>query len=172
MIKLIEKQKIIISHYREGKSQRQISKDLNINRRTIGKYIKDYEDKKAKLSNSKSNCSNKEELIADLVEDPKYDTSSRKKIKLTDEIISRIKFYLRENDTKRAEGRVKQQKKKIDIYEALREEGFDISYTTICSTIRNIKKEGKEAYIRQEYELGEVCEFDFRRGKTYYCRQK
>jgi len=42
MIKLIEKQKIIISHYREGKSQRQISKDLNINRRTIGKYIKDY----------------------------------------------------------------------------------------------------------------------------------
>jgi hypothetical protein len=116
--------------------------------------------------------SNKEELIADLVENPKYDTSSRKKVKLTDEIMSRIKFYLRENDTKRAEGRAKQQKKKIDIYEALREEGFDISYTTICSTIRNIKKEGKEAYIRQEYELGEVCEFDFRRGKTYYCRQK
>jgi transposase len=157
---LIEKQKIIISHYRKGKSQRQISKDLNINRRTIGKYIKDYEDKKAKLANSKSNC-NKEELIADLVEDPKYDTSSRKKVKLTAEIMSRIKFYLRENDTKRAEGRAKQQKKKIDIYEALREEGFDISYTTICSTIRNIKKEGKEAYIRQEYELGEVCEFDW-----------
>jgi len=160
MIKLIEKQKIIISHYRKGKSQRQISKDLNINRRTIGKYIKDYEDKKAKLVNSKSNY-HKEELIADLVEDPKYDTSSRKKVKLTDEIMSRIKFYLRENDTKRAEGRAKQQKKKIDIYEALREEGFDISYTTICSTIRNIKKEGKEAYIRQEYELGEVCEFDW-----------
>jgi transposase len=160
MIKLIEKQKIIISHYRKGKSQRQISKNLNINRRTIGKYIKDYEDKKAKLVNSKSNY-HKEELIADLVEDPKYDTSSRKKVKLTAEIMSRIKFYLRENDTKRAEGRAKQQKKKIDIYEALREEGFDISYTTICSTIRNIKKEGKEAYIRQEYELGEVCEFDW-----------
>jgi transposase len=125
MIKLIEKQKIIISHYRKGKSQRQISKNLNINRRTIGKYIKDYEDKKAKLVNSKSNY-HKEELIADLVEDPKYDTSSRKKVKLTDEIMSRIKFYLRENDTKRAEGRAKQQKKKIDIYEAIREEGFDI----------------------------------------------
>jgi DNA-binding CsgD family transcriptional regulator len=39
MIKLIEKQKIIMSHYREGKSQRQISKELNINRRTISKYI-------------------------------------------------------------------------------------------------------------------------------------
>jgi transposase len=162
MIKLIEKQKIIISHYREGKSQRQISKELGINRRTIRKYIKDYEIKKAKLSNSKSNCSNKEELIADLVE----------KVKLTDEIISRVKFYLRENEVKRAEGKVKQQKKKIDIYEALREEGFDIGYTTVCNTISNIKAEAKEAYIRQEYELGEVCEFDFRRGKTYYCRQK
>ncbi len=171
MIKLIEKQKIIISHYRKGKSQRQVSKGLNINRRTIGKYIKDYEDKKAKLVNSKSNY-HKEELIADLVEDPKYDTSSRKKVKLTDEIMSRIKFYLRENDTKRAEGKVKQQKKKIDIYEVLREEGFDIGYTTVCNTISNIKAEAKEAYIRQEYELGEVCEFDFRRGKTYYCRQK
>ena len=161
MIKLIEKQKIIISHYRKGKSQRQISKDLNINRRTIGKYIKDYEDKKAKLSNSKSNCSNKEELIADLVENPKYDTSTREKVKLTDEIMSRVKFYLRENEVKRAEGKVKQQKKKIDIYEVLREEGFDIGYTTVCNTISNIKAEAKEAYIRQEYELGEVCEFDW-----------
>lgn len=71
---------------------------------------------------------------------------------MTDKILDRIKFYLRENITKRAEGRAKQQKKKIDIYEALREEGLDISYTTICSTIRNIKKENKEAYIRQEYE--------------------
>lgn len=160
MIKLIEKQKIIISHYREGKSQRQIERELGINRRTIRKYIKDYEDKKAKLANSKSHC-NKEELIADLVENPRYDTSNRKKVKLTDKIMDRIKFYLRENDTKRAEGRAKQQKKKIDIYEALREEGFDISYSTVCSTIRNIEKEAKEAYIRQEYELGDVCEFDW-----------
>ena len=160
MIKLIEKQKIIISHYREGKSQRQIERELGINRRTISKYIKDYENKKAKLANSKSNC-NKEELIADLVEDPKYDTSNRKKVKLTDEIMSRINFYLRENEVKRAEGRAKQQKKKIDIYEALREEGFDLSYSTVCSTIRNVEKEAKEAYIRQEYELGEACEFDW-----------
>jgi len=49
MIKLIEKQKIIISHYREGKSQRQIERDVGINRRTIRKYIKDYERKKLSL---------------------------------------------------------------------------------------------------------------------------
>ena len=84
---------------------------MGINRKAIRKYIKDYESKKTKLANSKSQ-GNKEELIADIVENPKYDNSSRKKVKLTDEIIDRIKSYLRENGTKRAEGKVKQQKKK------------------------------------------------------------
>jgi len=120
MIKLIEKQKIIISHSQKGKSQRQIAREMNLNRRTIARYVKDYERKKAKLTDSKKN-SNKEELIADIVENPKYDTSKRKKAKLTEEIIDKIKFYLRENETKRIEGKSKQQKKKIDIYEAFNE---------------------------------------------------
>ncbi len=160
MIKLIEKQKIIISYLRKGKSQRQIAREMDLNRRTIAKYIKDYETKKARLTGSKGN-SNQEELIADIVEDPRYDTSNRKKVKLTEEVIDRIKFYLRENETKRTEGKAKQQKKKIDIHEALKEEGFDIGYTTTCNTVRKINKEAKEAYIRQEYKLGEVCEFDW-----------
>ncbi|MDP2960121.1 MAG: helix-turn-helix domain-containing protein, partial [candidate division Zixibacteria bacterium] len=160
MIKLIEKQKIIITYFRKGKSQREIAQDLHINRRTVAKYIEGYETKKAQLTDSKGN-SNQEELIADIVEDPKYDTSSRKKVKLTDEIINRIRFYLKENETKRAEGKAKQQKKKIDIYEVLKEEGFDIGYTTTCNTIRKINEEAKEAYIRQEYAFGEVCEFDW-----------
>ncbi|OFW54401.1 MAG: hypothetical protein A2163_02195 [Actinobacteria bacterium RBG_13_35_12] len=160
MIKLIEKQKIIITYSRKGKSQRQIAREMGLNRRTITKYIKDYETKKVQLTDSKGN-SNQEELIADIVEDPRYDTSNRKKVKLTDEIMSRIKFYLRENETKRAEGKTKQQKKKIDIHEALKEEGFDIGYTTTCNTVKKINKEAKEAYIRQEYKLGEVCEFDW-----------
>ncbi|MEA1970557.1 MAG: IS21 family transposase, partial [Thermodesulfobacteriota bacterium] len=158
--KLIEKQKIIISHFQKGKSQRQIARQMGLNRRTIAKYVKDYERKKDKLTNSKGN-SNQEELIADIAENPGYDTSNRKKVKLTEEIIDRIKYYLKENESKRAEGKTKQQKKKIDIYEALKEKGFDLSYSTTCNTIRKIKKEAKEAYIRQEYEFGEVCEFDW-----------
>ncbi len=160
MIKLIEKQKIIITYFQKGKSQRQIAREMDLNRRTVAKYVKGYETKKTQLADSKENT-NQEELIADIVEDPKYDTSNRKKVKLTEEIIDRIKFYLRENETKRAEGKAKQQKKKIDIYEALKEEGFDIGYTTTCNTVRKINKEAKEAYIRQEYAFGEVCEFDW-----------
>jgi hypothetical protein len=110
---------------------------MGLNRRTITKYIKDYETKKPQLTDSKEN-SNQEELIVDIVEDPRYDTSNRKKVKLTDETIDKIKFYLKENEIKRAEGKAKQQKKKIDIYEALKEEGFDIGYTTTCNTTRKI----------------------------------
>jgi len=83
---------------------------MGLNRRTITKYIKDYERKKAKITDS-----NKDELIADIVENPKYDTSKRKKVKLTEEIIDSIKFYLRENETKRM-GRKDQTAKEKDRY--------------------------------------------------------
>jgi len=39
MIKLIEKQKIIIAYHNQKKSQRTIARDLGLNRRTVAKYI-------------------------------------------------------------------------------------------------------------------------------------
>ncbi len=159
MIELIDKQKIIISYYREGKTQRQIKRETGINRKTIRRYIREYEEKKNILIASKD--SDRSELIADIVEKPKYDTSKRYKVKLTDEIISRIEFYLKQNEEKKATGRSKQQKKKIDILEALKEEQFDIGYTTVCNAITNIGRKQKEAYIRQQYAPGESAEFDW-----------
>ena len=156
---MIDKQKIIISNHREGKSQRQIERETGINRKTIRKYIGEYDKKKDILTGEKG-CENPE-LIADIVEKPKYDTSKRFKVKLTDKIISRIKSYLSENEEKRATGRSKQQKKKIDILEALKDEGFDIGYTTVCNAITNIERKKKEAYIRQQYSPGESAEFDW-----------
>ena len=159
MIKLIDKQKIIIMYLNEGKTQRQISRELKINRKTIRRYIRGYDKKKKELldANPEENTA----LISDIVSKPAYNSSLRKKIKLTDEIISRIKFYLDENTQKRATGRSKQTKAKIDIWQALIEEGYDIGYTTVCNTIRGIEREDKEAYIRQEYLPGKVAEFDW-----------
>ena len=152
----MDKQEIILSHFRDGKSQWQIHRDTGISRKTIRKYVKEYEDRKRKLMGTKDT-----ELIADIVSPPKYDSSNRVRRKLTDEMIERIHFFLRENEIKRSTGRSKQQKKKIDIYEVLLEEGYDISYPTICNYIRETCKEEKEAYIRQEYQPGEICEFDW-----------
>lgn len=52
MIRLTDKQKIIISYYREGKTQRQISREEGISRKTIRKYLREYEEKKKKLMES------------------------------------------------------------------------------------------------------------------------
>jgi predicted transcriptional regulator len=93
MIKLIDKQKIIIMYFNEGLSGRQIEKELHISRKTISRYIREYEQKKNKLMEAKE--ADNSTLIADIVEKPQYDISGRKKVKLTDEIISRIRFFLK-----------------------------------------------------------------------------
>ncbi|MBM3706175.1 MAG: IS21 family transposase [Actinobacteria bacterium] len=160
MIKLIDKQKIIIMNTNEGKSQRQISRELNIDRKTIRRYLREYNKKKSHLLEGKDPDKNLI-LIPDIVSKPKYNSSMRKKVKLTDEIIAKIKFYLDENRAKRATGRSKQVKAKIDIWQALVEDNYDIGYTTVCNAIREIDREEKEAYIRAEYTPGKVAEFDW-----------
>ena len=54
-----------------------------------------------------ANDSQKEELTADIIETPGYDTHSRKKVKLTEEMMDRIQFYLQENEQKKKEGKYK-----------------------------------------------------------------
>lgn len=171
MICLNEKQKIILKHYHEGKTQRAISRETGISRKTIRSYIKRYEEKRAALAENNDPEANNE-LISSIVEKPKYDSSSREKLKLNKEVIDEIKHHLEENEKKRAIGRHKQQKKKIDIYEALQKKGYDIGYTTVCNTVRHLDKETKEAYIKQEYGPGEVCEFDWTEVKLTIAGQK
>lgn len=48
MISLMNKQEIILSHFREEKSQWDIHRETGISRKTIRKYIKEYEKKKWK----------------------------------------------------------------------------------------------------------------------------
>ncbi|MEG6568116.1 IS21 family transposase, partial [Thermoanaerobacterium saccharolyticum] len=50
---------------------------------------------------------------------------------------------------------------------ALREEGYDIGYTSVCQTINEILNDQKEAYIKAEYQLGDVCEFDWGEVKLF-----
>ena len=156
LISLVDKQEIILAHLRDGISQRKLERTTGICRKTISKYIKDYEKKKAALLESPST-----ELIVDLVEPPKYNSAGRMKRKLDSTIIRRIDEMLLENQVKRETGRRKNQKKKIDIFETLQEEGFDIGYSTVCNYVRDKLQEGQEAFIRQEYSPGEVCEFDW-----------
>ncbi len=157
------KQEIIIQNYREGKSQRSISRDLRISRKTVKKYIEEYESLLSKGS------SNDQVLSGYLSTPPTSKHSKRTKLKLTQDVTGFIDKLLADNELKKQQGLRKQLLKKYDIYEQLTLQGFDVGYTTVCNYVRSktLKSQNREAYIRQEFEPGDVCEFDWGEVKLF-----
>jgi predicted transcriptional regulator len=123
-------------YLREGKSQREIARVTGIDRKTVRKYVSEYENKKKEIEQ----CSNEVhtgELIQDLVEAPKYKVGVRAKRVMTPEVEQKIMAHLKENEEKRKKGLRKQIKKPMDIFEALYAEGVEISYSSVLRTIRH-----------------------------------
>jgi len=58
----------------------------------------------------------KVDLIEDITKAPKYKSSERTKTAITDEVLDKLKTFLKENETKRLTGFSKQHMKKIDMY--------------------------------------------------------
>ena len=158
MIGMTTKQLIIIRHFRQGQSQRKISRDLGLHRKTVRRYIEEYEQGRQNQGGKKDGES--EALLETIHHPPRYDSSKRIRRKLTTEIIEQIDEYLAQNAIKRSSGRGKQVMKKIDVWEALVAADYDISYPSVCNYIRS-REWKKEAFIRQVYSPGSVCEFDW-----------
>ena len=90
MISMYTKQEIILRSYREGKSQRCISVELSIHRKTVSKFITDYEDWKT---------SNKDAPLSCYLSQPaRYDSSNRGRVVLTTEVESIIDNLLSLNE--------------------------------------------------------------------------
>ena len=151
------KQEIILRSHRDGFSQRQITIDLGISRKTVSKYISQYN---LLLASGKTVS---QALSVCLSEPPAYNSNTRGKIRLTQEVETAINLLLGQNQKKRMSGLSKQQLKKIDILALLHGQGFDIGYTTVCNYIRDKETTPRqqEAFIRQVYEPGSSCEFDW-----------
>jgi len=157
MLKMNTKQEIILRYYRDGHSQRRISREIGICRKTVKKYLVEYEKERNKEPPKQGALT---ALNNSILQSPKYDSSTRKKRRLTQELAEQIDKYLLGNKEKRRNGRRKQILKKIDIWEALKAAGYQIGYTTVCNYIRS-QQNNKETYIRQAYEPCGVCEFDW-----------
>lgn len=157
------KQEIIIKSYREGQSQRSISRDLQVNRKTVKKYIEEYE------AHLQADPKQEGTLGKYLSEAPVYNLKARPRYKLTKEIQEAINKHLEENADKKSKGLRKQLLKKCDIHEQINARGFEIGYTTVCNYIRAklSTSQVKEAYIRQLYQPGQTCEFDWGEIKLY-----
>lgn len=160
MIVLKQKQKIILSHI-NGKSNRSIAAELHISKDTVNKYVNEYEHQKSQLLLMNQEA-DKEELIQTIVAKPKYNSENREPVKVTPEMLNAIEECLKINEWRRANGMSKQQMKKIDIHAYLvNNKKFDISYSTVRRLAKSIEDRHREAFIRQEYDYGDVCEFDW-----------
>jgi len=92
------KQEIIIRSYREGKSQRQIARELQLSRRTIKKYIDEYE---SVIEYSASPAIAQSTYLSTA---PVYKCGIREKLKLTREVQAVIDGLLSLNRQKKQEG--------------------------------------------------------------------
>lgn len=84
MISMYTKQEIIIKCYKQGESLRKISRDLNISRKTVKKYLEIYENQ---LKESESTESAQVLYFSD---PPIYKSTNRSKVKLTHDVLTDI----------------------------------------------------------------------------------
>lgn len=158
-------QQILMMYTQEGKSCRAIARLVGMNRETVGKHIKQYEERRKQLLAEGSSSIEIGALIESLTTAPKYKVGNRAKRKLTEAMEQKIREHLKENEEKRRKGQRKQQKKPMDIFESMEAEGMKISYSTVLRVIRSLEQQPKEAFIKASYEQGDVCEFDWGEAK-------
>lgn len=151
----------IIKLKEQGYSNRKVEKMLKINRKTIAKYWNEYQTNIEKLNNTKDDLEIKE-IQEKIVAKPKYNSKNRVKRKITPEFITALKNILNEElEKEKILGTNKQALTKLQIYELLKKQGFDVSYSSVANEIAKIKNFGKECFIRQDYEFGDRLEYDF-----------
>jgi len=160
MIKMVDKQEIIFLYRREGRSLRDISRTLHLNRETVTKVVREYE---ASLKSENPEAALNEVLVTE----PRYKAGQRPSRSLTSDVVAEIDKWLSENDRRRSKGMRKQCLNAKDIHRQLLEKDMAVSYSSVCKYISKVKatehkpRPSKDVFIRQEYEAGIECEFDW-----------
>ena len=150
----------IIERFLKGESKSQIARALSLSRDTVRKYIKAYQADKDALSEASSEAAI-QALVLKTHQAPKYNTENRHRYKVTPEVTQKLEAMLEANRDKIRKGQRKLVQKKIDMYQALIEDGHDLSYRTVCYVVSGLDTKPKEAFIKQHTQPGEVAEFDW-----------
>lgn len=149
----------IIKLKKQGHSNRSIAKLTGIDRKTVARYWNEYNHQIELLHSPDSDVKAIQEAI---VSEPSYNVSSRTARKYNDEIDERLDEILLQEDKKnKILGSHKQNLTKLQIHQALSNDGFDISYSTIAIKINEKRNKAKESFIKQTYDLGQRLEYDF-----------
>ena len=160
MLKMGQKLEVLRMFFIEGKSMHKIASEMHMSRNTIRKYINEFTESKNELIESGVS---KFELIENMIEAPKYDSSNRRPTVLTDEIKVILISYIKENDFKKKHGNRKMMMTAQDMYDELVEKGYKISYPTVTQYVQKYRENETtyETFIKQIYQFGKVCEFDW-----------
>lgn len=157
MIEMDQKEQILHYHRVDGLSLREISRRVGLNRKTVTRYVREYE---ASMREDPE-----EGLDICLASKPKYPTRNVECTRMTEPVCAEIEYWLQENAKRRQTGMRKQCLKKQDIHRVLIEKGFNISYSSVCKYIQRRKaeksKKPKDVFVKQYYEPGQECEFDW-----------
>lgn len=160
MITLGQKIEILRLYFVEGKPKKQIARNLNVSKNTVKSYINDFLESKKELIDAGVS---KYELIENMVEKPKYNSKGRLPRVMNDEVKELLRGFLKENQIKRNTGKSKMCMTSQDMYETLIEKGFSLSYSSVAQYVQKYKENEYtyEAFIKQQYNYGDICEFDW-----------
>jgi transposase len=149
----------IITLMNQGKSLRETSKITGICRKTVTRYWKEY----LALTEQINTGGDIKDIQEQITRCPKYDTSSRKPLKYNSAIDEAIDKLLdgEQLKLKLLGATHKQHLTCRQIHESLVKQGFDIGLSTVTANVSRKRQRNKEAFIRQEYELGQRLEYDF-----------
>jgi transposase-like protein len=160
MLGMGQKLEVLRMFFLEGYSQHTIAKRLQVSRNTVRKYTREFMQSKKELIEAGVS---KFELIENMVEAPKYNSAGRKPTVLTDEIKAILIGFIKENEVKKHHGGRKMMMKVQDMYDELVERGYKLSYATAAQYVQKYHESEStyETFIKQIYENGKVCEFDW-----------
>lgn len=149
----------IIKLKEAGNSNHEIQRKTGIHRKTVAKYWNEYQEELNRLGFTDDVRKSQEMIVCA----PSYDASGRYPRKYNDEMDILLDEILKseEDKSKILGGRHKQKLTNVQIHEMIRDAGHDIGITVISEHIKEKRCRKKEAFIKQQYELGERLEYDF-----------
>jgi len=146
----------------DGVSNRQVAKILRIDRKTVAEYWNEYSANLEKLGYDVTSEEDLRALQSRMLDAPKYDSSARKPIKYTPQLDAFLDDILEAEEEKlKTLGWKKQQLTGVQIYEMVKDAGYDIGRSTLNAYIKEKRQKYKEAFIRQEYDFADRLEYDF-----------
>lgn len=151
----------IIKLKEQGLSNRGVARTLGIDKKTVNKYWNEYKNNLQKLEATYDSVKILK-IQEDIISKPKYNSETRVRRKITPECLKALENILEDENRKtKILGTNKQALTKQQIYELLRKQGFNISYSSVVLEIKRMKQLGSECFIKQDYDFGDRLEYDF-----------